>query len=687
MSPSEPTQITPARAWIHRDLSWLQFNERVLAEAHRRSGNPILDRAKFLAISSANLDEFFMVRFASLEKAIRTRKPRAELGESDVHQLLELKAALLVAIESFSKEQQRVFGQIREELRQFGIILSSLDTEAERAIADDAFEECVVPLLDGAQTFHSSAISSLENMKLAVIFPQSLWFRIPRGIPSLIPYERDGKRYYFFLDQLLVNCLGENRGVPGTPYLLRITRDADLSIESLDSDPATIPDRVRRSLGSRELGIPARAQVLGTPERMQIEAIAHGLKLGALQCLVEKPTTMLHGLWRMVRDPLAQQRVACGEKIRPRPPQIPSAFHTGGIFERLRDRDYLLHHPYDSFDALVAWLDTAAADPQVEMIEQTIYRMDSESPLIDALKKAAARKKVRVMIELRARFDERNNLRLAEDLRKSGVEVGYGFGRLKLHAKLTLVSRREGQVLSRYTHLSTGNYNATTARTYTDLAVLTADADIGADARLFFDSAWEGKVPSGFKKLILAPTKLHRRLLSLIEGETAAARAGFKTRIVAKVNALIDDGVIRALYAASQAGVQVDLIVRGACSLVPGVPGLSENIRVISVVDRYLEHSRLYFFEHARAMYLSSADWMPRNFFSRLEIAFPILDPRIYRYVEEVLIPTYLADTLKSRELTADGMWVPRKKRGVHIRSQEVFESLAQRGYDGTPLH
>jgi polyphosphate kinase len=327
--------------------------------------------------------------------------------------------------------------------------------------------------------------------------------------------------------------------------------------------------------------------------------------------------------------------------------------------------------------------------------------MDALSAVIEALKGAAATKRIRVIIELRARFDELNNLILAEELRKAGVDVAFGFGQMKLHAKIALVTRNEPEGPRLYTHLSTGNYNSTTARQYTDLAILTASQDVGADARLFFDSVWRGEVPTAFKQLVSAPAKLHRRLINHIDAETEAAKQGKKARIVAKVNALVDDVVVEQLYKASQAGVQVDLIVRGACSLIPGVPGLSENIRVISVVDRYLEHSRIYFFENSKSLYLSSADWMPRNFFSRLEIAFPIIDPHLYEYISQVVIPLYLADTVKAKELTPQGTWKKRSLSSLNaqtskvaeamfgrkpVRSQFLLEELAVREYAGTPL-
>ena len=316
-------------------------------------------------------------------------------------------------------------------------------------------------------------------------------------------------------------------------------------------------------------------------------------------------------------------------------------------------------------------------------IQQTIYRMDLVSPLVEALKSAAKEKKVSVLIELRARFDELNNLKLADELRASGVEVKFGFGKLKLHAKVALVTRRavdgaEGGI-EYYAHFSTGNYHSATARQYTDLALLTSNREMGLDAQAFFDSARKGEWNPPFKRLVAAPNRLHRRILSLIETEIDAAKQGRPAQILAKVNALVDQTVVERLYEASQAGVQINLIVRGACSLIPGVKGLSENIQVISIVDRFLEHSRIYYFGSTETMYLSSADWMPRNFFSRFEIAFPVPDSKIKQFIESVILPAYLADNQKSRELTSRGTWKSRSPQAgaKPFRCQEYLMELS----------
>lgn len=308
------------------------------------------------------------------------------------------------------------------------------------------------------------------------------------------------------------------------------------------------------------------------------------------------------------------------------------------------------------------------------------------SSIVEILKRAATSKKVRVVLELRARFDEFNNLRVADELARAGVEVRFGFGNLKLHAKITLVTRKEGDRTVRYTHLSTGNYNAKTARAYTDISILTGNQEIGEDARHFFDSIYKKEAPSSFRHLVTAPAKLHQKIRTLIKAETEAAKAGRSGRIFAKVNALVDEKIIEDLYAASQAGVQVDLLVRGACSLIPGVKGLSENIRVYSLVDRFLEHSRIYYFENSGAIYLSSADWMPRNFFSRLEIAFPVLDKRLYAFLAAVVIPGYLKDNSHTRRLTPRGTWEKVPRGAIEHRAQWYFEKLAETGYPGTPL-
>lgn len=665
--------VAPDLPLIHRDLSWLQFNDRVLDEA-RAPENPPLERAKFLAITSTNLDEFFMIRYASIEREAHDARKQGPGRRS--RSLAHVRDEILGAGGRFAARQAETFDRLRAELAKRGIRLVLRATQGEPAhdAGRAVFESQVRTSLPMPEPMSADRLAALENLQMGLAAPDGGWYAIPKTLPSAFVHGS----FVFFLDDLLNTFLAQGRGA-----VFRMTRYGDYTADLTEEDPETIPDVVRKTVGSRERGRPVRLQVLGDLDDKTRQLCFRRFRFLPGQIVPAPRTLCLRGLWTLARS------------VPPGPPlqhpafraYVPTQFEQGeGIFETLKTRDMLLHHPYDFFDAYVKWIEVACRDPKVVQIEQTLYRTEPESPMILALLQAAARKKIRVIIEPRARFDELNNLRLAEQLRAAGVDVRFGFGTLKLHAKVTLVTREEDGAIRRYAHLSTGNYNAVTAREYEDLAIVTADPEIGQDVRHFFDAVVEGRVPSSFRALIAAPTGLRRRLLGLIRSETEAARKGRPARIVAKVNALIDPAMVENLYQASNAGVKVDLIVRGACSLIPGVPGLSDNIRVCSVVDRYLEHSRIYSFQDAKAIYLSSADWMPRNFFSRLEIAFPVRDARLRRYLEEVVIPVYLADTVKARELTPKGTWRRCNAHASPVRSQFYFQELAERGYRGTPL-
>ena len=703
--PTLPSLLaSPGKPLIHRDLSWLQFNDRVLAES-RQSGNPLLERTKFLAITASNLDEFFMIRFSSLGRsASRSAEGRARLER--------VRTAILEAVSRFTGKQLEALDLLQQELEVCGIRIVRQPFEEDPAfeLGRQIFLEQILPHLPPPERLSSLnqlklCCTQLENLQLGLIYEVAhsqpgvsqagtWWMPVPRTLPliyaaqrsSRLPVSSSGEHpevnesefheeiHFFTLDDLISSHLGrELRLSSQAPGVIRVTRDGDFSVE-VDGDPESIPDRVRRGIGRRDRGRAMRLQYSGELTEKSLGVLARGFGLESAQIFpAPSGLLVLHAFWSIVRGapPWVMRRP--GLSFQPHASLVPRAFRKepSSIFEKLAREDIILHHPYDSFDSFVAFIREAAADPHVTSIQQTVYRMDAMSPIIEGLKTAAhAGKRVRVVIELRARFDELNNLRLADELRRSGVEVAFGFGNLKLHAKVALVTReREGKV-EYFTHLSTGNYNVATSRVYTDLAILTAQSEIGADARLFFDRVMRGQVPSHFKRLVSAPLQLHRKLLSLIEQEKKAAEAGKKGRIVIKANALVDELLIARLYEASKAGVQVDLIIRGACSLIPGVKGLSENIRVLSVVDRFLEHSRIYWFESTNVLYLSSADSMPRNFFSRLELAFPILDPHIKSYITKVLIPAYLADTARGKELTALGTW----KKRAHLKWPPVFQ-------------
>lgn len=689
--PTDPALLAePNSPFIHRDLSWIQFNERVLAEASQPS-NPLLERTKFLSISSSNIDEFFMIRFSSLARSISASLKNPDQVKTE--RLRQIRSNLLDAVAKFKMHQAETLAYLSVELQSENIYLvkNPQENSIPFVCGKQVFDEKILPHLSPPTTFSPSQISTLENLQITAFLGQNQWIRILKTIPLAfwMQEQTTSRLFIFFLDDLLLTHLGHTFRTAQQPGLIRLTRDGDFTLDLDEEDTESIPDRIRSSLGTRDKGHPVCLQTIGTIQEEFVTQIATVLKLGKDQTFATPFTLCLPGLWSTIRQLPDDLTKKPSLSYKPFKSNIPKAFQSPqNIFDQLKKRDYLLHHPYDSFDAFVSWIQAACQDPDVVSIEQTVYRMDALSQVVEALKSAASTKKVRVIIELRARFDELNNLSLAETLRNAGVEVAFGFGKLKLHAKIVLITRNEGGTQKLYTHLSTGNYNATTTRQYTDLSILTSNPEMGEDARRFFDAVWNEEIPTSFKKLVAAPGRLHRKIISHIEHEIKAAQSGAKARIVAKVNALVDTSVIENLYRASCAGVQVDLIVRGACSLIPGIPGLSENIRVISVVDRFLEHSRIYYFENAKVIYLSSADWMQRNFFSRLELAFPVLDPQIYTYLEQVVIPTYVSDTTRAKELTASGHWkaCSTSEGTPACRSQFKFEELAEIAYAGTPL-
>ena len=681
-----------SKPFVDRDLSWLQFNMRVLGEA-RDHQNPLVERAKFLSISSSNLDEFFMIRFSSINRKTERLQKAGDL--EGYQRTSSIRAALLREVAVFGRNQLRTLGDLDLALASYKARLpDKVESEPEtQVVAKEIFSELIFPHLTAPTPYKPKALNDLLNLQMALVLPQSLqWCPIPKTLPQ--SYLRKGKdqiHRIFFLDELLQQHYAEAFGLVAQPVMaLRLTRDGDFTADLEEEDSESIPDIVRTEIKRRDLGRPARIQYsLNFAHPLLVEAAA-ALKVDADQCLPAARTLCLSALWSALNqlpDHLQSDPQLYFPTFKPLiPPQFASSQK---LSNHLKKRDLLLHHPYDSFDAFVEWVRMACEDPKTTSIQMTVYRTDAVSPVTDLLKKAASKKKkVRVLIELRARFDELNNLRLTEELRKAGVTVAFGFGKLKLHAKIALVTREVDGVTEYLTHLSTGNYNAATSRQYTDLAILSASPEVGADALHFFDSAADGKVPTQFKKLLSAPTQMHRKILSLIEGETKAAIAGQKARIFAKVNALVDESVIEKLYQASNSGVKVDLVVRGACSLIPGVKGMSENIRVYSIVDRFLEHSRIYAFESSGVTYLSSADWMPRNFFSRLELAFPVLDERIKKYIHEFVIPSYMKDNVKGRILSSKGVWKHRaREHGAEkFRAQYYFYDLARGRYQGTPL-
>lgn len=703
--PTDPALLSdPKKPFVHRDLSWLFFNERVLTEA-RDQTNPLLERVKFLAISASNLDEFFMIRFLSVARNIE----RAQGKDPVTHKRFsKIRQSMLLEISEFTQAQEAVLLELKNSLEESGFRIVLLNHHANAASAEDleiaksVLAQDVLSKLPPPEAYSAGFLPKIENLQLCLLLgesPNAQWVCVPQNIPLVHTHTHPetGVVRYFFLDDLLLWGLPQALQVSGACSLFRITRDGDVSIEFSSKDSASIPDVVISGLKRRDAGKIVRLQVLTSQSGKKVHnpTLAQALKLSEDQIFYQTTTLVLHSLWSVVHQSAKHlelnNRTTENMLYKPLLGYIPPALgpdHSDNIFNVLKQRDILLHHPYDSFEGYVSFIKTACQDPSVLSIEQTVYRMDAISPLIDALKEAAARKKIRVAIELRARFDEYNNLKLAEDLRQCGAEVHFGFGKLKLHAKIALITRIENGAERHYTHISTGNYKAATARQYTDIGIITSHAGIGADARKFFDGIKQENIPAKFEYIVHAPARLHRRLIAHIKAETEAGKAGKPARIFAKMNALVDEGVVEHLYLASQAGVKIDLVVRGACSLVPGIKGLSENITVRSIIDRFLEHSRIYYFESSGTVYLSSADWMPRNFFSRLELAFPVLSTRLHHYIRDVIIPTYLADNVKAWILNADGHWTRSSASSEpQHRAQFIFEALAAKAYEGTVLH
>lgn len=657
--------MSPNPRIVHRDLSWLQFNHRVLMEANANQ-NPLLERIKFLGITSSNLDEFFMIRFPSL-------------GNQP-----DIRDKILKESKIFHKKQYQSFLQLSKLVSRESISFVR-DRKSILQKAEKIFSEFLAPELEPVAEDAWKALQRIENHRVCFLFSTGVLYLYPLKKPGIFLQGNEKEGFeVFFGDDLVHVFLERLQPKLGRLCRIRFSRDADVRVDIESEDPESIPDIVRRRVRSRDQGRFTRVLTIDGPRDFD-QKISQILRIPHEQIFPIKHSLFLSSLFDLTGD-ISSRCSKCSNLLYPPiKSYIPKDLkNTSSILETLQSRDYVLHHPYDSFEAFVNFVKAAIADPEVKAIHQTIYRVDSLSEVIELLKQAAKEKKIYLYIEPRARFDELNNVQLAEDLRKSGVQVIFPFGEWKIHAKITLVERQGNRF---YTHLSTGNYNSKTARIYTDFGILSSDPEIGKDARLFFDCLRKAEVPQDLGTLLVAPTQLHRRLQSLIKSEIRSAHKGEPARIFAKVNALVDQKTVEALYEASQAGVKVDLVVRGACSLVPKQKGLSENIRVLSIVDRYLEHSRIYYFQSSNQLYLSSADWMPRNFFSRMEIAFPVRDPRIFEYFIEDVIPTYLKDNVKAKELDSDALWKPvSAKNSQAHRSQFIFEEMAKDSYRNTAL-
>ncbi|MBC8096452.1 MAG: polyphosphate kinase 1 [Akkermansiaceae bacterium] len=681
-----------ASHFLNRELSWLEFNQRVLDQALDPE-NPLLERLKFFCIVSSNLDEFFEVRVAGLKQQI----------ESDI---VERSLDGMTATEIFKAAVQRIRRMVddvyvcwREELQpalaKNSIRLlefSELDA-ADQGWLEEYYRAQVRPVLtplaiDPAHPFPQLANKSLnlivrlEMQRDQETLKHMAVVQIPRILPRLIALPRsDQRRDYIYLGRLIGHQLADL--FPGTRivgyWAFRVTRNSELYID--EEEIANLLKAVENELHNRRKGDAVRLEIDDNCPAQIREALLKTLRLSEDDLyLIDGPLnpTRLMALYEgdhspELRDPPFVAPLAMPLREQP------------DIFAAIRERDILLHHPYENFSSVVGLLEQAADDPDVLAIKQTLYRTGGDPRIIGALEKAVQNgKQVTAVVELRARFDEAKNIQWARRLEESGVHVVYGLVGYKIHAKSCLVVRREGHQIRRYVHLGTGNYNPSTARLYTDLGLLTCRPEFGEDITNFFNLLTGICQFQGMKKLLVAPFELHDRMLQLIDREADTAQRGLPAHIIAKVNSLAEERIIEALYRASRAGVKIDLIVRGICSLRPGVKGLSENITVRSIVDRFLEHSRVFYFENAcqPQVFISSADWLPRNFFRRIELAFPIEDGVLRERITREILGLSLADNIKARFLASDGSYHRHQPSNGDKprRSQREFVALALTG-------
>lgn len=673
-------------AYFNRELSWLAFNRRVLDLAQSEE-QPLLERLKFLSIVSSNLDEFFEIRVAGLVQQVESGV--VEVGIDGLGPREQLRRVHSIT-SALVKDQYKCWReQLVPKMKAEGIVFKGREelSRKELAWAKNYFHEQVFPVLTPMGIDPSHPFPQLINKSLNILVklvepgrgrkePLVAVIPVPRILPRVIHIDLPDtkEQTYIFLSDLIK--IFDDELFPGYKmkgaWAFRITRNSDLYID--EEEVENLLTKIEEELNKKRRGDPVRLEIEHDVDEEILESLLRANDLPQDYVFrIDGPINpmRLMSVYSMVERP----------ELKDKPHQAYVPQYMGSqddIFKTIRHRDVLLHHPYDSFQPVVDFLLQAAHDPKVFAIKQTLYRTSGDSPIIEALKTACENgKQVTALVELKARFDEANNIQWARELEEVGVHVVYGIVHLKTHCKCCLVVRREGEGLRRYAHLGTGNYNPKTAKTYTDLSLFTANMKLTKEVADLFNTLTGFSRSPEFKHLLIAPFNLHPEIQKRIKREARNAKAGKPAKIIAKCNSLIEKETITNLYLASNAGVQIDLIIRGICSLVPGVNGMSENIRVRSIVGRFLEHSRIYYFENAGAepeVFIGSADWMSRNFFRRIECVFPILDPDLKKRILEEILPAYLKDT-KAKQLKSNGAYaaIRRTKADDEFSSQQYF--------------